>query len=470
MNNIIRQLCLDIGVNGEEVAGLAIQRMLPDLCYNSIMPAMERILDRCAPPDAHLYFERLELDIGTVSFDRIESDLAALIDQALELSVRKFNASPDQILVTSISRTVQLKTKQQSVEEAFIFFLKTGRLPWSFSLPTEQNFEQVLLNYWREAIRPGFHYEIKNALHLLLKTHTVRKRLIYQFSPEFWRVLVSRLLPSEQKTTDEVLILLKNFDGLSADKQYFIRCMWEVVFAIIANGQALSAKFIACETVRALPDAMSKKPAWITWIETNQLSITDPGHPKLVTEQQHEVARKVVPETTSIDNPDWLEGIYVDCAGLVLLHPFLPQFFDALGVAKEDRLLQPNRALCLLHFLATGQTVVPEYDLILPKILCNIPLETAVESDVLLTAEEQEEALAVLKAAIHHWEALRDTSVDGLRGTFLVRHGKILLRGDEWLLQVEIKAYDILLDQLPWGIGVIKLPWMNRMLRVEWNH
>jgi|CXWL01.1.fsa_nt_gi hypothetical protein len=470
MNNIIRQLCLDIEVNGEESAGLAIQRMLPDLCENSIMPAMERILDRCVSSDAHLYFERLELDIDMVSFDRIESDLAALIGRALELSLPKFSASPDQILPASISKTVQLKTRQQSVDEAFVFFLKTGRLPWSFYLPTGQNFEQVLLEHWREATKPNFHYEINNTLRSLLKTYTARKRLIYQFSPEFWRVLAFKLSPSEQKTTDEVLIFLKNFDGLSADKQYFIRRMWETVFEMIANEQTLSAKFIARETVRTLPDAMSKKPAWIAWIETNQLGIADLGHAKLAIAQQQGMARKVIPEATDIDSPDWLEGVYVDCAGLVLLHPFLPQFFGALGIAKEDQLLQPNRALCLLHFLATGQIVAPEYDMVLPKILCNIPLETAVESEVLLTAEEQEEALALLKAAIHHWEALRDTSVDGLRGTFLVRPGKISLRDNEWLLQVETKAYDILLDQLPWGIGVIKLLWMDRMLRVEWNH
>ena len=38
----------------------------------------------------------------------------------------------------------------------------------------------------------------------------------------------------------------------------------------------------------------------------------------------------------------------------------------------------------------------------------------------------------------------------------------------EWLLPMERKAIDILLDQLPWGIGMIPLPWMPQMLHVEW--
>ncbi len=84
--------------------------------------------------------------------------------------------------------------------------------------------------------------------------------------------------------------------------------------------------------------------------------------------------------------------------------------------------------MCLLHFLTTGQTSAPEYELVLPKILCNIPLSTPVETDLELTGLEIEEATALLEAVIRHWEALRQTSPDGLRGTFLLRPGKVSCR------------------------------------------
>ncbi|WAK03977.1 contractile injection system tape measure protein [Methylobacter sp. YRD-M1] len=165
------------------------------------------------------------------------------------------------------------------------------------------------------------------------------------------------------------------------------------------------------------------------------------------------------------------ENIYINNAGLVLLHPFLPQFFRALNIVVDDQLIAPDRALSLLHFLGTGQLVAPEYELVLPKVLLNLALETPVDTNTLLTAEETEEATALLEAVIRHWAALKGTSDDGLRGTFLIRPGKISLRDDgDWRLQVENKAYDILLDQLPWGIGMIKLPWMHRMLWVEWRY
>ncbi|HPU78951.1 contractile injection system tape measure protein [Accumulibacter sp.] len=168
---------------------------------------------------------------------------------------------------------------------------------------------------------------------------------------------------------------------------------------------------------------------------------------------------------------DLTEGAYVDCAGVILLHPFLPRFFEALGIANDDQIVQAERALCLLHFLASGESVAPEPALLLPKLLCNVPVEAAVESDVDLTASETDEAMALLQAVIGHWDALRNTTPDGLRGTFLTRPGKLSQRPDgDYLLQVESQSFDILLERLPWGIGVVKLPWMERMLWVEWAY
>jgi hypothetical protein len=164
------------------------------------------------------------------------------------------------------------------------------------------------------------------------------------------------------------------------------------------------------------------------------------------------------------------EGIFIDNAGLVLLHPFLLRFFNLLGIATEDELLQPERALCLLHYLVTGLTEAPEYELVLPKLLCGIPLSMPVPLIIKISESEKNEASAMLEAVISHWEALGNTSVDGLRGSFLVRPGKLSQKEDgDWLLQVESRTYDILLDQLPWGIAMIRIPWMKTMLWVEWR-
>ncbi|MRR34418.1 hypothetical protein EG829_06915 [bacterium] len=187
-------------------------------------------------------------------------------------------------------------------------------------------------------------------------------------------------------------------------------------------------------------------------------------------EQEAAVATTSSPGSWQDEHPEAREGLYIENAGLVLLHPFLPQLFAALGIAEEDRLLQPERALCLLHYLGTGQAVAPEYELVLPKILCGVPLRAPVGSDSALNVPEKEEAVALLQAVIGHWDALRNSSPDELRGAFLLRPGKVSRRDEgDWLLQVESQTCDILLDRLPWGFSAIQLPWMETMLWVEWG-
>jgi hypothetical protein len=36
-------------------------------------------------------------------------------------------------------------------------------------------------------------------------------------------------------------------------------------------------------------------------------------------------------------------------------------------------------------------------------------------------------------------------------------------------LKVQPRAFDMLLDRLPWGFSIIKLPWMQGVLHVEWR-
>jgi hypothetical protein len=55
-----------------------------------------------------------------------------------------------------------------------------------------------------------------------------------------------------------------------------------------------------------------------------------------------------------------------------------------------------------------------------------------------------------------------------LQQTFIQRFAKLSKQEDAWILQVEQVAFDMLLQKLPWGYGMIKLPWMQYILRTEW--
>lgn len=166
---------------------------------------------------------------------------------------------------------------------------------------------------------------------------------------------------------------------------------------------------------------------------------------------------------------DIKEGIFVHNAGLVIVASFLPMFFKKLSLLSEaNELTNKNKAVLLVQYLASGKEFIAEFELGLSKILCGLEMETPVNTSIILTSEEKEEASELLLSAIEYWSILKNTSVDGLRHSFLVRDGKLSFNKNEWLLQVEQKPYDMLLQNLPWNISMIKLPWMKNLLKTEW--
>ena len=166
------------------------------------------------------------------------------------------------------------------------------------------------------------------------------------------------------------------------------------------------------------------------------------------------------------------EGLYVDHAGLVLLHPFLPAYFEACGFLDEEKQFKngPARVAAVqsLAFLATGELTLPEFQMVLHKILCGMPIKEPLDLYFNVTAEVKAEADQLLKAALNHWKSLKDTSPDGLRVNFLCRNGKITQKDSGWHLQVKREPFDMLLNRLPWGIGLVKLPWLGHIIHVDW--
>lgn len=163
---------------------------------------------------------------------------------------------------------------------------------------------------------------------------------------------------------------------------------------------------------------------------------------------------------------------YVANAGLVLLWPFLAMLFDRLGYLEQRQFKSPElaeRATHLLQFLVTGEENFPEYELVLNKLLCGVETARPLARTLLLTPEERSTGEGLLGAVLQRWEVLKNTSVAGLRETFLQRAGRLDYHVERVVLTVETKTLDILLDQRPWSISTIKLPWMPLPLYVTWR-
>src|ERR1051325_1744911 len=159
-------------------------------------------------------------------------------------------------------------------------------------------------------------------------------------------------------------------------------------------------------------------------------------------------------------------------AGMVLVAPFLPAFFAACELLDGPRWRSKAaqyEAVHLLAYVCAGAPRLREHDLTLHKLCCGIAVEEPVPREVDLRAEHLAEARQLLASVIEHWKALKNTSIEGLRETFLNRDGVITRVADgDWVLRIERKTLDVLIGMVPWGYSVVAMPWNPYRIHVEW--
>ena len=168
---------------------------------------------------------------------------------------------------------------------------------------------------------------------------------------------------------------------------------------------------------------------------------------------------------------EWLEEAYIKNAGLILIHPFLSPLFKGMHWMEDNVFASEelsHKAVYFLQYLVSGEDKADESELVLNKLLCGLPIDEPIPPSEGLSEEEKEEGEHLLEMLIEQWSILKNTSPDGLRNTFLMREGYLKKDFNGWKLQIERTTIDILLDRLPWGYSVIKLPWLEKMIYVEW--
>jgi hypothetical protein len=187
-------------------------------------------------------------------------------------------------------------------------------------------------------------------------------------------------------------------------------------------------------------------------------------------EPQHYLT-EMIDAATHLQNFSEAEEIYIHNAGLCILSPFLTPFFEELELIKQGRFPDKNAQQCainLLHYLATGEIEPPEYLLAFNKLLCGMAFAEVFNDEATLTAAHIAACDELLLAVIANAPVLNDMSIDGFRGSFLLRQGSLSSSSGSWLLRVERETYDLVLARFPWSWTWLNLPWMEYPLRVEW--
>jgi hypothetical protein len=466
----VRRQILDVEVFGEESAGLLLRDRLPAVCADVVAPALEAGLAAADLEGRRICIDHISIDVRGVEIDALERELAVAVRRGLDEYLRDHppHASrEDPADSDADDRAVRVATEGESIDDALVMFLGTGRLPWSLRMPPGEAFEPSVLRGWRERGTGGPTPALRARLAEVFREPEARRRVVLQFTPPFAVALLRGMSPEVAAASGSVLAVLTAADAVSASvRRSLSLALWDAALIAAANDEHPSEVQLVRQAASAA--ALSEH-------EQDQLRpVFDEVWPAaasaLVTRPEEGEARPS-PVSRGDGGPgEETEGILVEAAGLVLVHPYLSRFFAGLGVAEGDELIDAERAVTLLHLLATGERTAPEYRVTLAKALCGIALDQPVPADLGLSDAEADEANALLKAVVEHWGVLGDASPDGLREGFLSREGILSVDAwGDWLLRVEKQSIDILLDDLPWSTSIVELPWMARRLIVEWR-
>lgn len=166
------------------------------------------------------------------------------------------------------------------------------------------------------------------------------------------------------------------------------------------------------------------------------------------------------------------DSIYINNAGIVIIWPFLSTLYSKLGYLegktfKDDYSLQ--KAVLILHYIVFGNQQFEESNLILNKILCGATPEFFVDTSIRFNEMEKNIGDQLLIAVTKNWDKLDNTSIVGLRESFLKRDGVIKKAENNFTLFVEKKPFDLLLKTIPWNISMIQTSFMDIRLLVEWK-
>lgn len=473
-NHIIQQAKLDFQFNGN-ADGFKLQQELKDW-FEIFKTRVEKEFDLLGDRVFIIDSLQIEIDVSEKNW----------MEKASQLVMKKLLLALDPINAKSIVDKLQpknlvVKTNEQHFATAFLYFLQHGYLPWNFTSPTNTEFnlsvENLLLSKDEQFI--------KSLKIILLQSDESKERFIqivpFQSCLQLFISVIDNSKMQYQLFVNDIQMLMKcalaNHSTKMALEVYrvFLNSLSLNDFELenfstnsLLQAVQLSIKKNEIGLITALPFRSEKFKQFIQVITFKK---QDRNKKSLISQNlEIKSGRKESPiNELKSTHQQILEPLFISNAGLVVAAAFVPALFQKLHFYTDNTLKDPGKAACLLQYLTSGVSAIQEYDLVLPKILCGLELQAVVNcQSFYLNKQICKEVDDVLLSIIEYWNVIQDTSIEGLRESFLMRDGKLSFNGKEWILQVAHQPFDMLLQQLPWNISMIQFPWMKNMLKTEW--
>ncbi len=476
----------------------AFRNRLGEVMHTMLLPKMELLMDEIGANGKVYRIDRLDIDLGTIPVDNWERVLVdKAMDELKKLLVLQNPVWSDQNSNVTVKGMVLPDSRQAEKEAAespdfkftdiLIHYLQTGFLPWYVTggYRLSRHFTE-----WLETQPTQFFQN-----YIPLASVAEIRRLVYfagdQQSKQILSFLYNEKDPAFADLALEAIKWLTEKAGPSfGSDSWFKKQLYHFLFSGLASqssrkdkldlfSKKISMFLIKHDAIKNITNLLpligvvSGNP--VLGKVAEQIAINNKKQDNRIDEgkDERDKAKKEPEYVADILGNKALEN-FVENAGLVLLHPFLSNLFEAIQLTVQNKFVNEiaeNKAILLCQYLVTGQIDCEDHQLILSKILCGYPVNRPVLCDLPFLEKELFEADDLLAQVIKMWTkngVQVNGTVSGFREAFLQRAGKLVSKDNDWQLKVEQKPYDLVMASLPWGIGMIKTKWMKGMLWVEW--
>jgi hypothetical protein len=464
MTHLVNRLQFELRCLGEDQAFQLRQHFAQNF-QDDIANVVDTICSKYVTGDEWIRIDKLEIDLGRFSPTSLDANF---LDTFLYQFEKAFSKK-----LNEISPLQKAASRDVSYLELLQYFLQMGILPW-WAEETDIDIQEITK------------YTLSNeaSASALIKFLRIR-----QFKAPTWQRLAWQF---NSDAREQVIQLFSELDGAYKTLTDWIKAIVSKIFETTPGETGIDMPELQKIIQRIV---LENAPIFFQYPDdtTTAKKVLEGNMDKLFPESSKDATTILTSLTTTIASnvllpqdivspaagnksnflqaEEIIEKLSVRQAGLVLLAPFLNPFFTELALLEGKKFKDDDaryRAIHLLKYLSTGQENLPEFSLSLEKLLCNTPIEEPVPLDIKLQDKEIKEAGQLLGSILEHWKALKNTSVNGLRETFLKRDGLVTRKEKDWLLQVERKTWDVLLDSVPWGYSTIILPWNDYLVYVEW--
>ena len=476
----INKLLVDLtfpGITDSRIARLKAKEQFEE----KILPGLEKISSGISDED--IILEHLEIDLGRIG----SGDLAERILSSLGSAINQAGQSQEVIKMTRMPEEIPAITDDKDLQ-SLVFYLIYG-----YSIPSTGISRRREPAYLLERIiksndehpvsvlsaiingRSGVPVQREILIYRLLKLipQDKQQELLLRFAAVEDRPVLpgfKTIFDLSGSARDKGLINAAESGKITESLFYFYNEVIRSEFLDkVRSVLERTRTFVGSKMTRTGEPGLSLKKEITTLFDLEkkmpEIKVPVPG-------KDLPAAMKQMAHESSEDFWQEKERYFIGNAGLVLIAPFIPMFFDTLGLTggndfKTDAGRQ--RALFLLRRIVYPKGKVNENESLLDKLLCGIPQAEPINTKQRLTQTELSEISDLLTSVIAHWEALKNTSVEGFREAFLRRKGTVERSGEDFLVRVESKGHDVLLDSVPWSFSMIKLPWNQYIIHTEWK-